>query len=284
MPQFDTAQVRAYYDRHTSEFVSLGQGGDLGAIHRAVWGPGTHSREDAFRYVEDQIAEHLSRLAAQEGSVPQHVIDLGCGVGSSLCALAERGDIRGTGITLSPVQARLAQRRISEAGLSDRLRCIEADYTKIPDYCETADLAYAIESFVHGPDPERFFAQCAHIIRPGGLLVICDDFRRPVNDPIAERTVEQFCRGWHINSLLPPSELRTLAQQAGFDHDSTADLTAYLELGRPRDKAIALLVGLFGWIPAISNRFDHLLGGNALQTCLAHRWIGYELAVFRRLG
>ena len=283
MPQFDAAQVRDYYDRHTREFVSLGEGGHLGAIHRAVWGPGTVSREDAFRYVEDQIGLHLSSLAVRGGSPAPHVLDLGCGVGSSLCALAERHDIRGTGITLSPVQARLAERRINEAGLSDRLRCIEADYTEIPDDCETADLAYAIESFVHGPEPERFFAQCARSIRPNGLLVICDDFRRPVNDPIAERTVRQFRRGWHINSLLQPSELRQLATTAGFEHRSTIDLTSYLELGRPRDKAIALLVGLVGWIPAISERLDHLVGGSALQTCLARRSVGYELAVFRRL-
>ena len=176
MPQFDTAQVRSYYDRHTSEFVSLGQGGYLGAIHRAVWGPGTLTLEDAFRYVERQIAQHLTDLDNRDKSVGPHVLDLGCGIGSSLCALAERLNIRGTGITLSPVQARLAARRLAEAGLSDRVRCVEADYCELPIDCETADLAYAIESFVHGPDPERFFAECARIIRPDGLLIICDDF------------------------------------------------------------------------------------------------------------
>ena len=283
MPRFDTAQVRDYYDRHTAEFVSLGEGGHLGAIHRAVWAPGTRSQESAFRYIEDRIAEHLSDLAGRDGSVRPHVIDLGCGIGSSLCALAERVDIRGTGVTLSPVQAQLAQRRITEAGRSEHIRCIEADYCDLPNDCDTADLAYAIESFVHGPDPERFLNECARIIRPGGLLVICDDFRRPATDPTAARTVERFCRGWHINSLLQPSELRKLASAAGFDHHSTVDLTDYLELGRQRDKAIALLVGLFGWIPAVATRFDHLLGGSALQTCLSRRWIGYELAVFRRL-
>ena len=283
MPQFDTAQVRDYYERHTTAFVSLGQGGHLGAIHRAVWGPGTRNREGAFRYVEDRIAEHISGLAQWDGAVRPHVIDLGCGIGSSLCALAERLDIRGTGVTLSPLQAQLAQRRIAEAGRSDCIRCIEADYCELPNDCDTADLAYAIESFVHGPDPERFLDQCARIIRPGGLLIICDDFRRQATDPTAERTIERFCHGWHVNSLLQPSELWKLAGAAGFDHHSTVDLTEYLELGRPRDKAIALLVGLFGWIPAVSSRFDHLLGGSALQTCLSRGRIGYELAVFRRL-
>ena len=48
MAQFDSAQVRDYYDRHTAVFVSFGQGGHLGAIHRAVWGPGTGSQESAL--------------------------------------------------------------------------------------------------------------------------------------------------------------------------------------------------------------------------------------------
>jgi len=284
MAQFDTAQVRRYYDRHTSEFMSIGQGGHLGAIHRAVWGPGTRSRAAAFRYVEDQIATHLVQLADRDGLINPHVIDLGCGIGSSLCVLAERLDIRGTGVTISSVQTRLAQQRLADLGRSDRIQCIEADFNELPDDCDGADLAYAIESFVHGPDPERFLNQCARTIRPGGLLIICDDFRRPVTDSTAARTVDRFCRGWHVNSLLQPSELRTLASTAGFDHDSTVDLTEYLELGRPRDKAIALFVGLCGWIPTVANRFDHLVGGSALQTCLSRQWIGYELVVFRRLG
>ena len=283
MPQFDTAQVRNYYDRHTSEFLTLGQGASLGALHRAVWGPGTHTRQDAFRYVEDQIEEHLRAVAERDAVVSPHVVDLGCGVGASLCRLAERLDIRGTGVTLSPVQARLAERRIAESGLSDRVRCIEGDFCDLPSACEIADLVYAIESFVHGPDPTRFFAQCAQIIRPDGLLIICDDVRRPSAGRAADRTVERFCRGWHINSLLHRSELQQLASAAGFEHVSTIDLTPYLELSRPRDKAIALLVGLVGWVPAISDRLDYLVGGSALQTCLSRRWVGYELAVFRRL-
>ena len=53
--RFATDEVQRYYDRHTDRFVAYGQGGAYGAIHRAVWGPGTRSRSDAFRYVESQI-------------------------------------------------------------------------------------------------------------------------------------------------------------------------------------------------------------------------------------
>ena len=102
MTHFDADDIRAYYDRHTAGFLTHGQGGDVGAIHRAVWGPGTTTRAKAFHYVEDLIAALVTSLP--DHSSPRHLVDLGCGVGASLCYLAERLPIRGTGVTLSPVQ------------------------------------------------------------------------------------------------------------------------------------------------------------------------------------
>jgi SAM-dependent methyltransferase len=277
----EAEHIRSFYDRHTSRFVSFGQRGSDGALHRAVWGPGATNHRQAFRYVEDRIAE-LMRDLPPSFEAP-HLIDLGCGVGASLCYLAERLPIRGTGITLSPVQARFAERRIRDAGFADRIRCIEEDYCDLPADIAPADLAYAIESFVHGSTPARFFAQCARLVRPGGLLLICDDFRRSAGGPAAARAIERFCRGWHINTLLDRDELRSLARAAGFEHEGTTDLSPYLEIGRMRDRAAEAMLALFGWHPWIGRRFDYVIGGSALQTCLKHGWIGYDLALFRRL-
>ena len=132
-PRFDTAEIGRYYDRHTAAFIRFGQGGGAGVIHRAVWGPGTTTRRQAFHYVDDQIAGMArSLIATSEPAGAPHVVDLGCGVGASLCYLAERLPIRATGITLSPVQARLAAQRVRDAGLSGRVECIEADYCDLP--------------------------------------------------------------------------------------------------------------------------------------------------------
>jgi tocopherol O-methyltransferase len=280
MADFDAADVRRYYDRHTDSFVAHGQGGVVGALHRPVWSPGVTSPKAAFRYVEDRILDHVRTLAC--GPDPLHVVDLGCGVGASLCYLAERLPIRGTGLTLSPVQVLHAAHRIGQAGLTQRVRCREGDFCAPPADLAPADLAYAIESFVHGPDPVRFFAASARLVRPGGLLVVCDDFRRRIDTPAARETIDRFRRGWHLNTVIREDELRRLATDAGFEHLSSDDLTPHLRLSRPRDHLIAWFVGLFGWLPLEGTRFGHLVGGNALRTCLARGWIGYDLAVFRR--
>jgi cyclopropane fatty-acyl-phospholipid synthase-like methyltransferase len=277
MARFDAADIRRYYDRHSASFVRFGQG--RGSIHRAVWGPGTRTRDQAFHYVDDQIAVLVRRFLSPSSTV--HVVDLGCGVGASLCHLAEQLPIRATGITLSPVQAAMAREVVADRGLSGRVECFEGDYCDLPATLQPADLAYAIESFVHGPDPARFFDQCRRLVKPGGLLVICDDVRKGTISPHATRAIDEFTKGWHINALLERDTLVRLARDAGFEHQFTLDLTPLLEINRVRDRAIAAGVALLKWLPFTKDPFDHVIGGDALQRCLAHGWIGYELSVFR---
>jgi ubiquinone/menaquinone biosynthesis C-methylase UbiE len=280
-PRFSIADLRRYYDRNTAAFVSLGQGGGVGAIHRAVWGPGVRSREEAFHYVDDRIADHVRRLPLEVEK--PHVVDLGCGVGASLCYLAAMlPTITATGVTVSRVQALLAQERIEREKLTGRVICLEGDFSELPPAIGPANLAYAIEAFVHAPSPEGFFAECRRLIVPGGLLILCDDFKRPTSRAAAEAAIARFVRGWHINTLLTSAELTELAAEAGFEHRSTTDLTHYLELNRPRDQIVRAVLPLVAWLPLHATRFGHLLGGTALQRCLDERWVGYDLVVFQR--
>jgi tocopherol O-methyltransferase len=281
--RFDAAEIRRYYDRHTRSFLRYGQGGKMGVMHRAVWGPGVTTRQQAFHYVDDLIADRARSLAATS-SAPLHLVDLGCGVGATLAYIAAQlPAMRGTGVTLSPLQARMGTDRIRVAGLADRLRCIEADYTKLPADLPPADLAYAIESFVHGPSPQQFFMACARLIRPAGVLIVVDDFRRSDAAGQASRAIERFCRGWHINTLLDRDELQATADQAGFAHEWTRDLTPMIEIGRLRDRVIDRLATALGWLRMEGGRrLGYLAGGSALQRCLARGWIGYDFTVFRR--
>ena len=295
MRRFDADDIRRYYDRHTPGFLSRGQGRGTGSIHRAVWGPGITTRRAAFHYVHDRIAALARSLPGTSGS--PRLLDLGCGVSASLCYLATRLAIRGTGVTLSPVQREIAETRIRREGLSDRIRCIEGDFNALPDDVGTVDLAYAIESFVHGASPDRFFAECRRVIRPGGLLVVCDDFRRPSSDHQSSHAIQRFREGWHINTLISRDDLVRLSQSAGFELDSASDLTQWLEIHRVRDRLLGVPMNVFDRtcralqpllrldppvIDRANRRFGHLLGGQALQICLAQGWVGYDLAVLRR--
>lgn len=284
-PRFASDSIRVYYDANTAAFVRYGDGRATGAIHRAVWAPGVTDRDEALRYVDTRIAGVIAALPPSDA--PRHIVDFGCGVGSTLCWLAERLPVRGTGITLSPVQAAAARTRIRDMDLADRLEIVEGDFCRLPEGVAGADVACAIEAFVHAPDAAAFLVACSRVLKPGGTLVICDDLRGEAAEDggaEADRWIERFRRGWHVNSLVSMEELGRLANDAGLEAVASSDLTPYLRLRRLRDRAIdAVLVplDLVGWR---SPRADAWRGGSALQACLAKRWVEYRLVTLRRPG
>jgi cyclopropane fatty-acyl-phospholipid synthase-like methyltransferase len=273
-----TEAVRRYYDDNSARFERHGQGG--ASIHRAVWGPGVTTRAAAFHHVEELILQSVQAL----GPAPR-VVDLGCGAGASLLYLADHHPgLRGDGITISPVQAARADTLIAQAGLGGRVRCREGNFLAVPDDLVGADLAFSIEAFVHSPDAAGYLREAARVLRPGGRLLICDDFlatAAPLG-PQQARWIERFRAGWRVGSLLTTAELRQLAP--GFTPVRDLDLTPFLELGRPRDRLIAALVAASRlWEPR-GEYWRSLVGGDGLQKGLRGGVLCYRLVELERAG
>ena len=276
--------VERYYDRNTPAFARFGQGGR--AIHRAVWAPGVQSRADAFRYVDGVVLKEIERLSLGS-SEPLHVLDLGCGVGASLSFLASRAPIRGSGVTLSGVQAQAARASCEAANLAHRLSFVQADFLNLPKTIPPAQLAFAIEAFVHSADAAAFFAAAARQIVPGGLLIVCDDFLSARGDSPSQtqrqrRHLEEVRTCWLAASLLSVAQAEALAAHSGFERLSTQDLTPFLELRRVRDRAITLLVTLGRPFRPQGYRFRSLVGGNALQMALVQGLLEYRLMIWQK--
>jgi cyclopropane fatty-acyl-phospholipid synthase-like methyltransferase len=275
------SEVRRYYDANTARFEWFGQGG--GTIHRAVWGEGVRSRAEAFRYVDELVWRELGALAV--GEVTPHVLDLGCGVGSSLAFLASRGPIRGTGATLSGVQARRARERGIREGFSDRVQFIEADFLSLPSSLPKAHLAFSIEAFVHGLDPGAYFEAAARYLHPDGYLVVCDDFLTEQDDALSPenaRWLHEVRSAWMANTLVSTKEADRLARAAGFELRKNMNLSPHLELGRARDRVIAWLVAMGRHLPIGGFGWKSLVGGNALQRALTSGLIEYRFLVWQR--
>jgi cyclopropane fatty-acyl-phospholipid synthase-like methyltransferase len=282
-PEIDVAarieQVRRYYDNNAAAFERLGQGG--ASIHRAVWGPGVTSRVAAFHHVDELILDTLP-----PDIVKPTIVDLGCGLGASLLYLAGQIDMTGEGITLSPLQAARAAQIIAEAGADKRVRCREGNYLSLPDdLAGRADLTFSIEAFLHSPDADRYFHEAARTLRPGGRLVICDDFLTsadPPASPRGARWLAEFRDGWHAESLLTVDQVRELAARHGLTLIRELDLTTHLELRRPRDRWISALVTLGRIVRPSGYYWRSLVGGNALQLALIHGLLSHRFLVLRR--
>ena len=127
-----------------------------------------------------------------------------------------------------------------------------------------ADLVLSIEAFVHGSDPAAYFRAAAGLLRAGGLLVVCDDVLTALGAwPSAQGAAQlaAFRSGWRIASLLTVEQVLALAEAAGLEPVRDDDLTPYLDLRRPRDRALAVLVAAARPLPLRGEYWASLVGG-----------------------
>jgi SAM-dependent methyltransferase len=160
-----------------------------------------------------------------------------------------------------------------------------ADFTQLSETLGTFDLAFAIESFAHCPDTTAFFASVAARIRPGGRLVVCDDFqaRRP-RSPRETRWLEMFRAGWMVHGLTELAIARTAAERSGFRSVTDRDFTDLLELRRARDRLLAALLFVGKPLSIQNIRWKSWEGGDALQRALETRLVEYRFVTFERVG
>ena len=266
--KFASADVTRYYDANTKSFLARGQGGAHGAIHRAVWGPGVKNRKEAFHFVHGLLRREMTILGASK------VLDLGCGTGASLAAVVEGSEAVAYGVSNSPVHVRLARERLGE-----RATIFELDFCskRLP---RGMDLAFAVESFVHAPDPKAFFGSVARLLRPSGRLALCDDFLAGAHQ---DRSVRAFQEGWHLSSLLKPERVDAIAAANGLELVDDRDFTPLLELDRPRDRLLGAVVALGRPVFGANQRWLSLSGGHALRQCLKRGQVSYRYRVWEKV-
>jgi cyclopropane fatty-acyl-phospholipid synthase-like methyltransferase len=102
------------------------------------------------------------------------VLDIGCGIGGPALFLAEQVGCQVTGISTSSVGVQLAGSRADAQRLSHRAQFFERDgmANGFPD--ETFDCAWIMESSHLMPQKDLLMAESARVLRPDGLLVLCD--------------------------------------------------------------------------------------------------------------
>ena len=262
--------VREYYDANTWKFLLTGS---HRILHRELWGPGVGNRRAAL--------EHAHALVLDEvGQDDRRVLDLGCGVGTAGLYVARQRPVDVVGVSISPEQIRLAKRFAERGGpLRGSARFEVGDFTALPEHLTGFDLAFAIESFVHADPATAFFREVAGALRPGGALVVLDDF---LTGGRADGRLGDFRAGWHASSLTTVPAAAALAADAGLDLVASRDLSPLQRLGRPRDRVVHALQPVLRRAKARSLWAQSLVGGDALQACHRDGLLEYRLLRFRR--
>ena len=264
------ASVREYYDANTWKFLLSGT---HRALHRELWGPGVADRREALDQAHALVLDEL-------GQDEVRVLDLGCGVGTAALYVAQQRSLDVVGVSISPEQIRLAKRFADrDVPLRGSVRFEVGDFTALPEHLTGFDLAFAIESFVHADPASAFFGEVSGAVRPGGALLVIDDF---LTGDRADTRLDDFRAGWHVSSLMTVHEAATLAAAAGLDLVASRDLSPLQRLGRPRDQVVHALQPVLRRAKERSLWAQSLVGGDALQACHRSGLLEYRLLRFQR--
>ena len=283
-----TPTVRQYYDHNTARFLRHGQHEHTRNIHQPLWAEGISSVEQAVSYSNRLVLKQLNKLGQNRSDQELQVLDLGCGVGSSVLYLAEHfaQPAQFTGISISSVQIEYAQRFGEEHIRGQRCRFLTGDFLDLPTL-PPIDLAFAIEAFLHATDAQRFFAQVAQKLKPGGKLILIDDFLTPRGEQgkLSQKQVAwlaDFRSGWLAGSLVSEQRAVALAAQNGLAFRESQNLTPYMKLGRPRDQLIGLLRFFAAPYMRRSTYWRALNGGYAKQQCLKTGLVEYRQLIWQK--
>lgn len=287
----NSQSVKKYYDHNTRFFLKLGENANSQNIHSALWAEGVKELAVAINYANELVFQQLQQLQQQPQHNPLSVLDLGCGVGSGLFYLAQKAapTTQFYGITISAQQAQMAQQHIQKM---QKQNCTihEGDFQNLGEAIPQVDLAFAIEAFIHSPDANIFLQQVSRKLRPGGRLVLIDDFLQelpssatPKTQKQAKQILKDFRENWMAGSLLSYSQLQSLAQQHQLHPLKDQNLTPYLALNRPRDLFIRSFLHFTK--PFFRNNPYHrsLVGGDARQKALLKDFIRYRCLVLEKV-
>jgi ubiquinone/menaquinone biosynthesis C-methylase UbiE len=121
-----------------------------------------------------QIADRTARLAAARVDASNRALDVGCGTGYLLRSLARLypDAEQLVGVDAAPQMVSTASSLTDDKRLTFAVGVAEQlDY---PD--ETFDLIVSTTSFDHWSDQQAGLTECARVLRPGGRLLLVDQF------------------------------------------------------------------------------------------------------------
>jgi cyclopropane-fatty-acyl-phospholipid synthase len=206
----DAAAVRYHYDVG-NEFFSLFLDESM-TYSCAIFSRGAQTLEQAQETKLELVA---SKLALEPG---MRVLDVGCGWGSFAMHAAAAHGAKVTGVTLSPAQAELAQRRVREAGLQEQVDIRVCDYRMLERGSFDAIASIGMAEHVGERQIDVYASSLFSLLRPGGLLLnhaiaALDPEDAPLEDMFSMRYV--FPDG----EPLPLSRIQLALERAGFQTD-----------------------------------------------------------------
>ena len=147
----------------------------------------------------------------------ERLLDIGCGWGGLVIYAARHYGVKAYGITLSEPQAEFAQRRIEEAGLTEKCKVEVRDYRDVNE-ADSFDKIVSVGMFEHVGEAllPTYFKQAWQLLRPGGVFlnhgIASDTF-----DAVKAKTSFVNHYVFPDGELLPINNTLRAAETSGFE-------------------------------------------------------------------
>ncbi len=276
-----TDSVRTYYDQNTNLFLKFGSSTKAQNIHRSLWMKNIKTLDDALNVSNSLIQVEIASIAPAQA----RIADLGCGVGASLFYIYPRlqEPTPALGLTLSPVQAKLARRSAEQLNLQDQILFAEGDFTSVP-LANNLDAVYSVEAVCHAADPEEYFCEASRLLRKGGKLILVDDYQAP--RPLSSnenKWLKAYIDGWYVPGVRTVEQVVSWAEKYDLRLLKNEELTPYLRLRNLPDSLARAILFLGNLLPIKHAILPSMLGSMALQQCLHMEIVEYRFLVFEKI-
>jgi ubiquinone/menaquinone biosynthesis C-methylase UbiE len=162
------------------------------------------------------------------------IVDLGCGTGYQSARFVRQG-ARPVGVDITPAQLDTARRMMAETGIEFPLVEADAGETGLP--ASSFDLAFSEYGASIWIDQERFTAEAARLLRPGGrfvflcnspLVILCSGTNEKVGETLVMPQFGMHRIEWPdgVEFCLPHGERIALLSRYGFEVERLVEVQA----------------------------------------------------------
>ena len=165
----------------------------------AWFAPGTDDLTTAQVRKIDAILDHAGVRAGIR------LLEIGTGWGTLAIRAAQRG-AQVTSLTISAAQKELADRRIEEAGVADRVSVVLRDYREETGSYDAVASVEMIEAVGHQFWPD-YFGAVDRVLRPGGRFAL-----QAITMPHQQLLASRYSQGWPHKYIFPGGELLSIPE------------------------------------------------------------------------
>lgn len=218
-----------YFDLLIDERQEGGETGQLWErqVHWGYWDEpkaAACTRADYFAAMERMNGVLLEAGKVADG---QRLLDVGCGFGGTIQQInAGHSGMHLTGLNIDPRQLAAAETQ-TRAANGNHIAWVEGDACEMPFEDNSFDRVLAVECAFHFPSRERFLAEAARVLKPGGYLAVSDFVATmPIfgKTPIWTVVRSRIAKSYGTVGNLPLRSYKSLGKRAGLELEANRNI------------------------------------------------------------